>query len=87
MRTWQMYPHPHPESARLKDPNKLPRHLVLKHSMCLHRSPTEVHPLQAPHLADGGVTLGNAVICHPVVWRVTVDQAAAIDIQRAVSAP
>jgi hypothetical protein len=82
-----MYPHPHQESARLKDPNKLPHHLVLKRSMYLHHSPTEVHPLQAHHLADGGVILGNAVIYHPEVWRVTVDQPAAIDIQRAVSAP
>jgi len=86
MRTWQMYPHPLPGSARLKDPNKLPRHLVLKDNMHLRHSPMEDHPLRAHHLADGEVTLGNAVICHLGVWKATVDHPAAIDIQRVLLA-
>jgi hypothetical protein len=81
-----MYPHPLQGSARLRDPNKLLRHLVLRDNMHLHHSLMEDHLLRAHHLADGEVTLGNAVICHLEVWKTTVDHPAAIDIQRALSA-
>lgn len=87
MRTWQMYPHPHQESVRLKDLNKQHHHLVLKHSMYLRCSPTEVHPPQAHQLEGDEVTLGNAAIYHPEVWRVMADPPAAIAILRAVSVP
>jgi hypothetical protein len=81
-----MYPHPLQGSARLKDPNKLPRHLVLKDSMLLHRSPMEDHLLRAHHLADGEATLGNGVIFRLGAWKAMVDHPAAIDIQRALLA-
>lgn len=86
MRTWQMYPHPLQGNARLKDHNKLLRHLVLKDNMHLHRFPMEDHPLRAHRLADDEVILGNAAICHLGVWKATVDHRAAIDIQRALLA-
>ena len=86
MRTWQMYPHPPQGSERLKDPNRLLRHLPLKRNMHLHRFLAEVRLLLARHLADDEVILGNAVICHLGVWKAMVDHPAAIDTQRALSA-
>jgi hypothetical protein len=86
MRTWQMYPHPPQGSERLKDPNRLLRHLVPKHNMHLHRSLMGAHPLLAHHLVDDEVTRGSAVICHLGVWKAIVEHPATIDTRRALSA-
>lgn len=86
MRTWQMYPHPHQGSERLKDPNRRLRHLVLNRNVHLHHFLKEVHPFLARHLVDDEVTRGSAVICHLGVWKAMVERPAAIDTRRALLA-